>query len=118
MFTGRLFAIRMGMDSTPGEITELKPSIPLNRPDGMRSIGGNKFIMAENAAEVGRVTEVTVNGDQAEVRVLKVDPGVTAITKVGNKVWVDNMKSAYRGNGPMKDKSPEPFTVYAIPLNK
>ena len=118
VFTGRLFAIRMGMDSTPGEITELKPSIPLNRPDGMRSIGGNKFIMAENAAEVGRVTEVTVNGDQAEVRVLKVDPGVTGITKVGNKVWVDNMKSAYRGNGPMKDKSPEPFTVYAIPLNK
>lgn len=113
--TSRLFAIRMGMGSTPGEITELKPSMPINRPDGMRSIGGNKFIMAENAADVGRVTEVTVEGDQAKIRVLKVDPGVTAVTKVGDKIWVDNLKIAYRGNGPMKDKSPEPFTLYAIP---
>lgn len=116
--TSRLFSIPMAADGAAGEITELKPSLPLNRPDGMRSLGGNKFIMAENAADTGRVTEVTVTGDQAAIRVLKEDPGVTAVTKIGNNVWVDNLKGAYRGNGPLKDKSPEPFTIYAIPLNK
>ncbi len=114
----RLFSIAMGADGAVGDITELKPSMPLARPDGMRSLGGNKFLMTENAAEVGRVTEVTVNGDAAEIRVLKVDPGVTAITKIGDKVWVANAKQAYMGNGPMKDKSPEPFTIYAIPASK
>ena len=82
----------------------------------MRALGGNKFLMAENSNDVGRVTEVTVNGDKAELRVLKEEPGVTAITRVGDMIWVDNAKFAYRGNGPKKDQSPEPFTVYAIPL--
>jgi len=114
--SSKLFSIPMS-EGMAGDITELRPSIPLNRPDGMRSIGGNKFLMAENAADTGRVTEVTVNGDQAEVRVLKVDPGVTGVTKVGDIVWIDNAKFPYRGNGPLKDQSPEPFTIYGVPLS-
>lgn len=114
--TSRLFSIAMGADGEAGAITELRPSMKLARPDGMRALGGNKFLMAENAWQVGRVTEVTVHGDRADMRVLKEDPGVTAITKVGRVVWVDNAKLAYRGNGPMKDHSPEPFTIYAIPF--
>ena len=113
--TNRLFSIPIAADGAAGAILELKPSLPLAKPDGMRALGGNKFLMAENAAEVGRVTEVTVNGDKAEIKVLKVDPGVTAITVVGNKIWVDNAKFAYRDTA-MKGKSPEPFVIYAIPL--
>jgi sugar lactone lactonase YvrE len=108
--TNRLFAI-----SKAGAVTELAPSMPLAGPDGMRSLGGDKFLLAENNVMTGRVDEVTVKGTTATVRVLKEQPGVTAITRVGNKVWVNNAKFGYRGNGPMKGQSPEPFTEYAIP---
>ena len=84
-------------------------------PDGMRSLGGNRFLLAENNVMTGRLDEVTVTGDQASIRVLKEQPGVTAMTRIGNRAWVNNAKFAYRGNGPMKDQSPEPFTEYAIP---
>lgn len=113
----RLFSIAVGAGGAAGQIVELQPSMKISRPDGMRALGGNKFLLAENAAEVGRVSVVTVTGDKADIKVLKVDPGVTAMTRVGNVVWVDNAKFAYRNNGPMKDQSPEPFTIYAIPLN-
>ena len=108
--TGRLFAI-----SKAGAITELKTSLKLAGPDGMRSLGGNRFLLAENNVMTGRLDEVTVTGDQASSRVLKEQPGVTAMTRIGNRAWVNNAKFAYRGNGPMKDQSPEPFTEYAIP---
>ena len=115
--TSRLFRIAIGHDGSAGPVVELQPSIPLNKPDGMRSLGGNEFLMAESAPVVGRISEVTVNGDKAVLKVLKVDPGVTAMTRVGKKVWVNNAKFSYRTDAALKDKSPEPFTEYAIPLH-
>ncbi len=82
----------------------------------MRALGANRFLLAENSVTAGRVSVVTVDGDKATLTVLKEAPGSTAITRVGGKVWINNAKFAYRGNGPMKDQSPEPFTEYAIPL--
>ena len=110
-------SVAIGADGASGAITELTPSIPLANPDGLRGMGGNKLLQAENSGTAGRVTEVIVNGDKAEVRVLKEAPGTTAINKVGNMVWVNNAKGAYRPpNGPLKDQSPEPFVEYAIPF--
>lgn len=113
--TSRLFAIPISGGGAAGTLLELQASMPLAHPDGMRSLAPNRFLMAENALDVGRITEVTVEGDKAIVKVLKVDPGVTSMIKVGNKVWVDNAKFAYAPNGPLKDKSPEPFVIYAVP---
>ncbi|HWA23047.1 MAG TPA: hypothetical protein VG735_11680 [Caulobacterales bacterium] len=115
--TNKLFSIAMNADGSAGAITELTPSLPLANPDGMRGLGGNKFLQAENSGTAGRITEVTVTGDKANIRVLKAAPGATAITKVGNVVWVNDAKFAYRPpNGPLKDQSPEPFVETAIPF--
>jgi hypothetical protein len=115
--TSRLFRIAIGRDGAAGPVVELQPSLPLDKPDGMRALGGNRFLLAESAPVVGRISEVTVKGDTALLKVLKVDPGVTAMTRVANRVWVNNAKFSYRSDAALKDKSPEPFTEYAIPLH-
>lgn len=112
----KLFHIAVGADGKAGAITELKPSLPLAGPDGMRRTAANRFLLAENSATVGRISEVTVNGDQASVRVIKEDPGVTAMTLVGNTVWIDNARFAYRPGQPKANEDPGPFVVYSAPL--
>ena len=58
----------------------------LVRPDGLRTAGPRTLIQAEGQ---GRVTELTINGNRAEVRV--VQDGLTAatgVTLVGNSALV------------------------------
>ncbi len=112
----KLFHIAQGKDGRAGAITELKTSMPISGPDGMRRLGPNSFLLAENSTTVGRIDEVTVKGDQASIRVIKDDPGVTAMTLVGKMVWIDNAKFAYRTGQPKAAETPEPFTIYAVPL--
>ena len=108
--TGRLFRIPVKAGGAAGDIAELIPSLKLNRPDGLRAIGGLHFLMAEGGA--GRITEVVVHGDQATVVPLKTDdPGVTAVTLTQGRAWIVNAKFAYRSDPALKGKSPEPFTA-------
>ncbi|HWA23048.1 MAG TPA: hypothetical protein VG735_11685, partial [Caulobacterales bacterium] len=113
--TSRLFRIEKRADGTAGALTELTPSLPLKGPDGLRALGGEKFLMAESTPTSGRVSEVTITGDKAELRVLTNDaPGVTAIARIGDRVWVNRAKFGYR-KGPLQGQSPEPFVEYVIP---
>jgi len=109
--TGRLFKI-----NPAGAITELTPSMKLGGADGMRSSGGNRFLMAESGA--ARITEVTVNGDKAEMRVVHSDPGVTGVALVGKTVWVNNGKVNYMMDPKLKGQDPGQFSVYSVPLGR
>jgi hypothetical protein len=77
--TGKLVRLDLGTDGKSKTITELKLSKPLGRPDGMRSIGKNRLLLAENA---GNMDIVTITGDRAEVKTIKEGlestPAVTA----------------------------------------
>jgi sugar lactone lactonase YvrE len=66
--TGRLFRIPVNADGSAGAIVPIETSMPLVRPDGLRTAGPHKLIQAE---QQGRVTELTINGNRAEVRVVK-----------------------------------------------
>jgi sugar lactone lactonase YvrE len=114
--TSKLFHIAVTPRGEASTITELKPSMPIAGPDGMRSLGGNRFLLAENSTSVGRIDEVTVNGDVAAIRVIKVDPGVTGMALVGDTVWINNAKFDHRVGQPKAAIPPEPFTIYAVPL--
>ena len=60
--------------------------MPLNRPDGLRTVGPQTLIQAEGQ---GRLTELTIKDNRAEVRVLQ--EGLTAaagVTVVGNTAFV------------------------------
>ncbi len=112
---GKMFRIAMASGGAAGAITELTPSVKLDRPDGLRSIGGARFLQAEGGA--GRISEVVISGDQATVIPLKTDdPGVTAVTVARGRVWFVNAKFAYRSDPALKDKSPEPFTADSVPI--
>jgi hypothetical protein len=113
--SGRMFRVAMGADGSAGAITELKPSLKLGRPDGLRSIGGLRFLQAEGGA--GRIAEMVIFDDQAAVMPLKSgEPGLTAVTVARGKAWAVNAKFDYRRNPALKDKDPNPFTAEAIDL--
>ena len=84
--TGRLFRIPVNADGSAGAIVPIETSMPLVRPDGLRSAGPQTLIQAE---QQGRVAELTISGNRAEVRV--VQDGLTrasGVTIVGNSALV------------------------------
>jgi sugar lactone lactonase YvrE len=84
--TGKLFRIPVNADGSAGTIEPIETSMPLVRPDGLRTAGPRTLIQAEGQ---GRLAELTVNGNRAEVRVIQ--DGLTAatgVTVVGNTALV------------------------------
>lgn len=113
---GKMFRVAVNKDGSAGAITELTPSIKLDKPDGLRALGGSRFLQAEGGA--GRIALVTVSGDTATVTPIKENtPGLTAMTVARGKVWALNAKLAYR-NPPLKGQDPGPFTAEAVDLPK
>ncbi len=111
--TGRMFRIPVAAGGAAGAMVELQPSMTLGAPDGLRAIGGDRFLQAENG--VGRVSVVTISGDKAIVTPLKTgEPGLTSAVLANGTVWAVNAKFAYRSAPDLKDKDPNPFIVEPI----
>jgi sugar lactone lactonase YvrE len=84
--TGRLFRIPVNADGSAGAIVPIETSMPLVRPDGLRSAGPRTLIQAE---QQGRVTELTINGNRADVRVVQDGlAGAAGVTLVGDSALV------------------------------
>ena len=80
------FLPRRGEGRTPGKITKLKPSRAVQFPDGLRSTGGQTFVMAEGG---GSVDSVTVSDDGADIETIKDGiAGPTSVVPVGQTLWV------------------------------
>jgi hypothetical protein len=81
-FTGRLLRIPVNPDGSAGAIVPIETSLPLTRPDGLRTVGPQTLIQAEGQ---GRLAELTIKGNRAEVRVLGEGlTGTTGVTIVGD----------------------------------
>jgi streptogramin lyase len=84
--TGKLFRVPVNADGSAGTIQPIETSLPLVRPDGLRTVGPRTLIQAEGQ---GRVAELTINGNRAEVRVLQDGlTRATGVTLVGNSALV------------------------------
>ena len=84
--TGKLFRVPVNADGSAGTIQPIETSLRLVRPDGLRTVGPRTLIQAEGQ---GRVTELTINGNRAEVRVLQDGLSrATGVTLVGNSALV------------------------------
>ena len=84
--SGRLFRVPVKADSSAGAPVPIETSVPFTRPDGLRSVGPRTMIQAEGG---GRVAELTIDGNRAEVRVLQEGlQGATGVTLVGDSVLV------------------------------
>lgn len=106
----KLFRIDVGSDGGAAKITELTPSQPLKGTDGMRFGDDGVLYVAENAN--GQVDAVSVNGDVATIKPVATGlDGPTALSKVGNTLWVLEAKV-----GKMADPS-ETGPYYMIPFS-
>lgn len=84
--SGQLFRIPVNPDGSAGALVPIATSLPLSRPDGLRTVGPRTLIQAEGQ---GRVTELTVNGNRADVRVLRDGlTGPTGVTLLGDNALV------------------------------
>ena len=105
---GTLMRIPVKADGSAGAIAKLEPSRPLMGPDGMRAVGSKTMLLVEG----GRLDEVTINGDKAEIKVLKEGmTGITAVTLVGNTAYVAEARLNLR-NDPKQD--PGPFRALSV----
>lgn len=113
--TGQLLRVDIQPDGSMGKVTTLTLNETLGGPDGMRLLSGNTFLLAEGSA--GRIDLVTINGDSADVRVIKSglnsSPGVTA---VGNVAWTMEGKIGYLVNPDLRGQDPGPFMLIPVPL--
>jgi len=84
--SGELFRIPVNTDGSAGALVKIETSMPLGRPDGLRTVGTRTLIQAEGQ---GRVTELTIDGTRADVRVLKDGlPAASGVTVVGDTALV------------------------------
>ena len=103
-------------DGLPGKITKLKPSRPLKLPDGLRSTGGQTFVMAEGGGSVDRVT---VNGDEVEITTIKDGiAGPTSVVPVGQTLWVSEGQLPHLFEAEKSGPPHLPFRVIGVPMNQ
>ena len=102
-------------DGSYAGLTTLTLTDKLNGPDGLRGMGGNRFLQAEGPG--GRVAIVEVNGDSATVTPVKTDlessPGTA---QVGNVGYAIEGKANYLFDPNLRDNDPGPFMIRAFPL--
>ena len=104
-----LMRVPVKADGSAGAITKLEPSRPLMGPDGMRSVGSKTMLLVEG----GRLDEVTINGDKAEIKVLKEGmTGPTAVTLVNNTAYITEARLNLRNNA---NQDPGPFQAVSAP---
>ena len=102
-------------DGSYAGLTTLTLNDKLNGPDGLRSIGGNRFLQAEGPG--GRVALIEVSGDSATVTPLKTGlESSPAVTRVGNVGYATEGKINFLFDPALRDKDPGPFTIRAFAL--
>lgn len=102
-----LMRIPVKKDGSAGTLEKLDLSQPVMGPDGMRSIGGMKLLLVEG----GKLDEVTIAGNKAEIKTIKADmPGITAVTLVGDTAFVSEARLNDR-----QKPDPGPFRAIAVP---
>jgi sugar lactone lactonase YvrE len=115
----KLLRVDLRPDGKSKDIIECKLSQPLTRPDGMRTIGKNRLLMAENSGNMDIVTITGLNFQNADIKVIKSGLESTpAVTSTRGTAWIAEGKLNYRNDPALKDKSPDPFKIYGVPLPK
>lgn len=110
-----MWRVELQAGGAPAVLVKLDVDITLAGPDGLRAIGGNRFLQAEGTA--GRITLLTINGNSVKTVVLREglqsSPGVTLI---GNTAYAVEGKINYLIDPQLRGQDPGPFKAIAIPL--
>jgi hypothetical protein len=116
---GKLLRLDLGPDGKSKSVVELKLSRPIERPDGMRAIGKNRLLMAENSGKMDIVTFDGPGLQNAVITTIKEGLVMTpAVTATRGMAWIVEGKLPYLNDAAYKDKDPGSFKLYAVPLPK
>ena len=111
----QLWRVTLPAGGKPAALKLLEADRKMGGPDGLRPIGGNRFLQAEGTA--GLITLVTINGDNAHIQVLR--DGLQSspnVTLIGHTVYTVEGKINYLFDPKLRGKDPGPFIAIAIPL--
>lgn len=114
-----LFRVNRKADGSFDDVTLLALSQEIAGPDGIRLIGGNRFLQAEGTS--GKVTHVVIEGDTATIRTLAegfdYPAAVTPVrTATGMVAFVPEGKITYLFDPSKADLDPDPFIIHAVPF--
>jgi hypothetical protein len=116
---GKLLRLDLEPDGKAKSVVDLKLSRPLERPDGMRAIGKNRLLLAENSGKMDIVTFEGLGMQNARIKTIKEGlestPGVTATRGMA---WIVEGKLNYRNDPAFKGRDPGMFKMFAVPLPK
>lgn len=115
--TGRFLRVSIGPDRKSTSVVELKAPRKLVYPDGLRTIGKNRFLMAEGG---GTMSIVTLDGN-AGILLQNLKEGMTStpgVTLAKGVAWVCAGKLNYMNDPNFKDKDPGEFHLFGVPLPK
>jgi sugar lactone lactonase YvrE len=110
-----LWRVQLTADPAAPQLTLLNASRKMEGPDGLRPIGGNRFLQAEGPG--GRITLVTIAGDNATIEVIKEGLNSTpGVTLVGDTAYTIEGKIDYLVNPQLRGQDPGQFRAIAIPM--
>jgi sugar lactone lactonase YvrE len=116
---GKLIRLDLGPDGKAKSVVELKLSRAIDRPDGMRAIGKDRLLLAENSGKMSIVTFTGSDPQTAEIKTIKEGLVMTpAVTATRGMAWIVEGKLPYMNDPAYKDKDPGTFKLYAMPLPK
>lgn len=110
---GELFRLDV-KDGKGGKVTKLSTSRPLVQADGLRTLSGTTFLMAEGG---GTVDRVTISGDAATIETLKdglADP--TGVALVNGQLYITEGQLSHLFAAATKGPPSLPFYVTAVPF--
>ena len=101
-------------DGTPGKITKLNTSRPLKLPDGLRSTGGETFVMAEGGGSADRVT---VDGDNLKIETIKDGiAGPTSVALADKTLWIAEGQLSHLFESAKSGPPRLPFRLVGVPF--
>lgn len=107
--------VNRAADGSYAGLTDIAVPAPLGGPDGLRSLGGNRFIQGEGQS--GRVAVFEVSGDEARMADVATGlNGPVGVTVVGDTVYVVEGKIGYLVDPALREQEPDPFVIRAFPL--
>lgn len=116
---GKILRLDLGPDGKAKSVVDLKLSRPLDRPDGMRAIGKNRLLLAENSGKMSILTFSGPNMQNVMIDTIKEGLESTpAVTATKGMAWIVEGKLNYRNDPAFKDKDPGMFKLYAVALPK
>lgn len=102
-------------DGSYAGLKNLTLPVELGGPDGLRPLGGNRFIQGEGRS--GRVAVLEVAGDSVALTPLAEGlEGPVGVTVAGGTAYVVEGKIGYLLDPALREQDPGPFAISAFPL--